>query len=115
MSRAAISDDGRRRRTLYEAFTPLVEQTQIVRGSADLRFLRTGAELALPRTGTWTLRLHSYSDPPARATIEGEKLDGFAVRFGELFELSLYPNGMVRVVDAAGRHEGQIEDWLARG
>lgn len=104
-------DEGRRRRTIYEAFTPLVEVTQIVRGSADLRFTRTGADLSVPRTGAGTLRVRSYSGAAVRAGLDGEQLDGFPVRFGEEFELSLYPNGRIRIVDAAGAHEGRIEDW----
>jgi hypothetical protein len=50
-----------------------------------------------------------------RATVAGEKLDGFAVRFGDMFELSIYPNGRVRIVDGAGSHEGRIEDWHTIG
>jgi molecular chaperone DnaK (HSP70) len=103
-------EDGRGFRTVYDAFTPLVEASQIASG-IDLRFVRTGSELALPRSGSGTLRLKSYSDTRVRATIAGEKLDGFMVRFGEEFELSIYPNGRLRIVDGAGAHEGKIEDW----
>lgn len=106
--------DGRGFRTVYDAFTPLVEPSQLTRGT-DLRFVRNGSELSLPRSGTGTLRLKSYSDTRVRATIAGEKLDGFTVHFGEEFELSVYPNGRVRIVDGAGTHEGQIEDWHTIG
>ena len=113
--RSLGADDGRGFRTVYEAFTPLVEATQVARGSADLRFVRTGADLGLPPEGTGRLRVKSYSDTRVRATIRGEKLDGFPVTFGEQFELSIYPDGRVRVVDGVGRHEGQIEDWHTIG
>ena len=33
---------------IYEAYLPLVESYQIVRGDSDLRFIRTGGELSLP-------------------------------------------------------------------
>lgn len=104
-------DDGRGFRTIYEAFTPLVEAVQVARGSADLRYVRTAADLSLPRYGTGTLRVTSYSDGHVRATVNGAKLDGFRVVLSDSFELSLYPNGRIRIVDGVGVHEGQIEDW----
>jgi cell division ATPase FtsA len=104
-------EDGRGFRTVYEAFTPLVDAMQIARGGGDLRLHRTAQDLALPRQGTATLRVKSYSDTRVRATIAGEKLDGFPVTLGDEFEFSLYPNGRIRITDAAGTHEGQIEDW----
>ncbi len=104
-------DSGRGFRTVYESFTPLVEAIQIVRGSADLRYVRTGSDLSLPRQGSGTLRVKSYSDTRVRATINGAKLDGFPVTLGERFEFSIYPNGRIVVVDGVGTHEGQIEDW----
>ncbi len=108
-------EDGRGFRTVYEAFTPLVDAMQIARGSGDLRFHRTGADLSLPRHGKATIRVKSYSDTRVRATIAGEKLDGYPVTFGENFEFSIYPNGRIAIVDAAGTHEGQIEDWHTLG
>jgi len=109
--------DDRRRgfRTVYEAFTPLVEAVQVARGSADLRYVRTGAELGLPRTGTGTLRVKSYADGRVRATVNGVKLDGFMVTLSESFEFSIYPNGRLKIVDGVGTHEGQIEDWHTIG
>jgi molecular chaperone DnaK (HSP70) len=108
----AIEWDGVRGfRTVYEAFTPLVEAAQVARGGADLRFVRTGADLSLPRQGNGKLSVKSYSDTRVRATIGGDKLDGFPVTFGEEFEFSIYPNGRIRVVDANGSREGEIEDW----
>jgi molecular chaperone DnaK (HSP70) len=104
-------DSGRRFKTAYEAFTPLVEAVQVARGSADLRFVRTGADLSLPKQGNGKLRVKSYSDSEVRATIGGEKLDGFPITFGDRFEISIYPNGRIKVVDATGDREGQIEDW----
>jgi molecular chaperone DnaK (HSP70) len=108
-------EGGRRFRTVYEAFTPLVEALQVARGSADLRYVRTGPELGLPGTGTGTLRIKSYSDSRVRATVNGAKLDGFRVTLSDSFELSIYPNGRIKIVDGAGIHEGQIEDWHTIG
>src|SRR5690606_24293777 len=70
---------GRGFRTVYEAFTPLVEAVQVTRGSADLRYVRTSSELGLPRQGTGILRIKSYSDSRVRATVGGAKLDGYQV------------------------------------
>ena len=30
---------------------------------------------------------------------------------GQKFEFSLYPYGAIRLVDGAGTHEGQFDDW----
>ena len=108
-------DDGRGFRTIYEAFTPLVEAVQVARGSADLRYVRTGSELGLPRQGTGVLRVKSYSDTRVRATVDGAKLDGYAVTLSDSFEFSIYPNGRIKIVDGTGTHEGQIEDWHTIG
>ncbi|MBX6752585.1 MAG: Hsp70 family protein, partial [Micromonosporaceae bacterium] len=108
-------DDGRGFRTIYEAFTPLVEAVQVARGSADLRYVRTGSELGLPRQGTGVLRVRSYSDGRVRATVDGTKLDGYAVTLSDSFEFSVYPNGRIKIVDGVGTHEGQIEDWHTIG
>jgi molecular chaperone DnaK (HSP70) len=105
----------RRFRTVYESFTPLVEAAQIARGSADLRYVRTGSDLSLPHQGRGMFRVKSYSDSPVRATMNGAKLDGFPVTLGERFEFSIYPNGKITVVDGAGIHVGQIEDWHTVG
>jgi len=108
-------DNGRGFRTIYEAFTPLVEAVQVARGSADLRYVRTASELGLPREGTGILRVKSYSDTRVRATVGGAKLDGFGVTLSDSFEFSIYPNGRIKIVDGAGTHEGQIEDWHTIG
>jgi molecular chaperone DnaK (HSP70) len=97
---------GRDFRVLYEAFTPLVGR----RG--ELRYLRTGRDLSLPRTGKSRLRVVSHSGERLRATLAGRNLDGFPVVLnGEAFEFSIYPNGRICMVDAAGEHDGQVEDW----
>jgi len=108
-------DNGRGFRTIYEAFTPLVEAVQVARGSADLRYVRTGPELGLPRQGTGILRVKSYSDTRVRATVSGAKLDGYTVTLSDSFEFSIYPNGRIKIVDGTGIHEGQIEDWHTIG
>lgn len=98
--------------TLYEAFTPLMEQGGLRRGSSDIRYVRTGRALRLPRTGTGTIRVVSHNGNPIRSTLGGRSLDGFPVTIdAEKFEFSLYPYGRIRLVDASGIHEGEFEDW----
>jgi len=98
--------------TLYHAFTPLMEQGQIRRGSSDVRYIRSGRDLRLPSTGSGTIRVISYSGSPARSTLEGRSLDGFPVSVdGQKFEFSIYPNGRIRLIDGAGIHDGWFEDW----
>jgi molecular chaperone DnaK len=105
-------DSGRESRTLYEAYLPLVESWQIARGGSDLRFICAGRDLSLPVDGKGRLRVVSHSGGPVGASLGGGSLDGFAVAFdGENFELSLYPSGRIRLVDGAGTHEGQVDDW----
>jgi hypothetical protein len=29
----------------------------------------------------------------------------------QTFEFSIYPNGRIRLIDAGGQYDGQIEDW----
>jgi molecular chaperone DnaK (HSP70) len=104
-------DRGRATRTVYEAFTPLVAADQIRRGDAELRYVRDADELSLPRRGKGRLRLVSHAGEPVRATIGAKSLDGYTVELSDKFEFSLYPNGRVRVVDAAGTYDGRIEGW----
>ncbi len=105
-------DRGAEFRTVYEAFTPLVEPWQIVQGGSDLRFLRTGLDLSLPRTGQGRLRVVSHSGQPVRASLGGANLDGFPVALSEQkFGFSIYPNGRIRLVDRGGSHEGHVTDW----
>lgn len=105
-------DRRRQARTIYEAYTPLVESWQIARGGSDLRFIRNGLELSLPQEGKGRLRLVSYSGGRVRATLGGESLDGFPVALSEQkFEFSIYPNGRIRMTDGAGTYDGQVEDW----
>jgi molecular chaperone DnaK (HSP70) len=99
-------------RTVYEAFTPLVEPWQIARGGSDLRFVRTGLDLRLPRLARGRVRVMSHSGERVHATLGGVDLDGFPVAVSEqTFEFSIYPNGRIRLVDAGGQYDGQIEDW----
>jgi molecular chaperone DnaK (HSP70) len=97
---------GRDFRVLYEAFTPLVGR------GGELRYVRTGRDLALPRTGKSRLRVVSHSGARLRATLGGRNLDGFPVVLnGEDFEFSIYPDGRIQMYDAAGVHDGRVEDW----
>jgi hypothetical protein len=98
--------------TLYEAFTPLMDQTKLRGGSTDIRYVRTGRDLKLPSSGTGTIRVVSHNGGPVQSTLDGRGLDGFPVAIdGQKFEFSLYPYGDIRLVDAAGTHEGQFDDW----
>lgn len=105
-------DKGAEFRTLYEAFTPLVERDQIAKGSADLRRHRTGRALSLPNGGRGKLRVVSYSGERLRASLGERSLDGFPVSLnGDDFEFSIYPDGRIQMTDGAGTHEGRIKDW----
>jgi len=105
-------DRGQEFRTLYEAFTPLVERGQIAGGGDDLRYTRDGRALSLPRTGKGRLRVVSYSGDRLRATLAGRNLDGYTVALSEdTFEFSLYPDGRIRLTDDTGTVDGRVEDW----
>jgi molecular chaperone DnaK (HSP70) len=107
-------DRGRERRTVYEAFTPLVQPRQIVDGGGDLRLVRTGADLSLPAKGKGKLRLVSYSDERVSATLGERGLDGFAVLLDEQkFEFSIFPDGRLRLVDGGGTYDGHLDGWVA--
>jgi molecular chaperone DnaK (HSP70) len=104
-------DHGREFRTVYEAFTPLVERAQIAGGLGDLRYVRSGQTLALPRAARGRLRVVSHTGERLRASLGGRSLDGFSVSFGDGFEFSIYPDGRIRMTDAAGTYDGHVEDW----
>ena len=99
-------------RTVYEAFTPLVERWQIARGGTDLRYVRNGLDLNLPREGKGRLRVVSQSGDGIRATLGSDSLDGFPVALSEQkFEFSIFPNGRVRLTDGSGTYEGHVGSW----
>jgi hypothetical protein len=105
-------DRGGEFRVLYDAFTPLVESWQIAQGGRELCYLRTGLDLSLPRDGQGRLRVVSHTGQRVRATLGGKNLDGFPVAMSEQkFEFAIYPNGRIRMTDAAGAHDGQIDNW----
>jgi hypothetical protein len=105
-------EKGQEFRTLYEAFTPLVERGQIAGGDNDLRYVRTGRQLALPRAGKGRLRVVSHSGDRLRATLANRNLDGFPVALSdEKFEFSIYPDGRIRLTDGSGEFVGRVEDW----
>lgn len=96
-------------RTVYESYTPLVEPWQIAQGASDLRYIRTGHDLALPNAGKGRLRFVSHAGDRIWAHINGSHLDGFAVAFsGQKFEFSIYPNGRIRLTDATGTYDGAL-------
>jgi molecular chaperone DnaK (HSP70) len=105
-------DRGGEFRVVYDAFTPLVESWQIAQGGSELCYLRTGLDLSLPRDGNGRLRVVSHTGQRVRATLGGKHLDGFPVAMSEQkFEFAIYPNGRVRMTDAGGTHDGQIDNW----
>jgi hypothetical protein len=105
-------DDRRVASVLYEAFTPLMDQGKLRGGSKEIRYVVTGRDLKLPATGSGTVRVVSHNGGPVASTLDGRSLDGFPVAIdGQKFEFSLYPYGRIRLVDAAGTHEGQFDDW----
>jgi len=107
-------DEGRQLRTVYEAFTPLLGMRQIAQGLADLRYVCTGRQLALPGRGTGRLRVVSHSGQAVKATLNGSNLDGFTVALSdEDFEFSIYPNGRIHLSDAKGDYQGSLDGWHA--
>ncbi len=103
---------GDQSRLVYQAYTPVVAPWQTFVGGANLRFVRNGLDLDLPRSGNGHLRVVSHTGEFARATLGGRSLDGFPVALSEQrFEFSLYPNGRIRMVDGVGEFEGQLDDW----
>jgi molecular chaperone DnaK (HSP70) len=106
-------DAGREFRTIYDAYTPLVEPWQIAQGGSELRFRRSGLDLELPRDGKGRLRVVSHSGERVRATLGGSNLDGFPVALDEQrFEFAIYPNGRIHLTDATGTHDGHVDDWF---
>nr|WP_020523654.1 Hsp70 family protein [Catelliglobosispora koreensis] len=104
-------DEGRQTRRVYEAYTPLIEPRQILQGSADLHFIRTGRDLSLPDSGKGTLRVISHA-LPVQASLGGADLDGFRVALSQQgFALSLYPDGRIRLTDGAAEYHGQLAGW----
>lgn len=105
-------DHGREFRTVYEAYTPLFEPWQITRSGAELRYVRNGEDLSLPRKGKGKLRVVSHSGQRVRATLGGAKLDGFPVALtDQKFTFAIYPNGRISLTDGSGTHDGHVEDW----
>jgi len=105
-----VWNEGRESRAVYEAYTPLIEARQIVQGGGDLRFIRTGSDLRLPGSGTAHLRLVSHAGDRVHASLGQSNLDGFAVALNEQkFEFSIYPHGRIRMTDAAGTYDGQLQ------
>jgi hypothetical protein len=99
-------------RLIYQAYTPVVPPWLTFVGGSDLRYVRNGLDLELPRTGAGRLRVVAYTGDRLRATLGGRSLDGFPVALSEQrFEFSLYPNGRLRMVDGVGEFSGTLDDW----
>jgi molecular chaperone DnaK (HSP70) len=105
-------DNGKESRTVYEAYTPLLEMRQIAKGGSDLRFVRTGRQLNLPNRGKGQLRVVSHTRELVTATLGGSNLDGFLVALSSTdFEFSLYPNGHIHLADANADYNGNLKGW----
>jgi hypothetical protein len=99
-------------RLVYQAYTPVVQPWQTFVGGADLRYVRNGLDLDLPRGGSGRLRVVSHTGDRVGATLGGRSLDGFPVALSEQrFVFALYPNGRLHMVDGVGEFEGQLDDW----
>jgi molecular chaperone DnaK (HSP70) len=99
-------------RSIYEAFTPLYQSWQVVQGGTNIRYKRNGLDLDLPRTGKGRMRVISHSGERARVSVGGRDLDGFPVMLDDQkFEFVIFCNGRVRLTDANGTFDGQIDDW----
>jgi molecular chaperone DnaK (HSP70) len=108
-------DRGRQFRTVYLAFTPLVETRQITQGGS-IRYVRTGVDLSLPRDGQGKLRVISHTGQRVQARLGGRSLDGFPVALSDQkFEFAIYPNGRISLTDGSGAHDGHVEDWHVTG
>ncbi len=105
-------DEGRQRRTLYEAYSPLYEQWQVARGGSDLCHRRTGLDITLPRSGEGWLRASSPGGEPVGAVLDGRLLDGFRVFLSEQkFDFKIYCDGRIRLTDGNGYYEGHVDGW----
>jgi molecular chaperone DnaK (HSP70) len=106
-----IDWDGQEPRTVYEAYTPLIQAGRIGRGG-ELCFTRTGREIGVPATGKGRLRLFSHTGDKVRATLGGGRIEDFVAELnGAGFAFSVFPDGRLRLVDGSGTHEGRIADW----
>lgn len=98
--------------SIYEAFTPLYQSWQVVQGGTNIRYKRNGLDLDLPRKGKGRMRVISHSGERARVSVGGRDLDGFPVALSDQkFEFVIFCNGRVKLTDADGVFEGQIDDW----
>jgi hypothetical protein len=99
-------------RAIYEAFTPLYESYQVAQGGTNLRYKRNGLDLDLPRKGKGRMRVISRSGERACVSVGGRDLDGFPVALSDQkFEFIIFCNGRIRLTDANGVFEGQVDDW----
>jgi hypothetical protein len=95
-------------RTVYEAYTPLIQAGRIGRGG-ELCFTRTGREIGVPATGKARLRLASHTGDKVRATLGGGPIEDFVAELnGAGFAFSVFPDGRLRLTDGSGTHEGRI-------
>ncbi len=96
--------DGRERRTLYEAYTPLYDPVQVVRGNTSLGHSWHGRYPDVAREGEGVLRVLSPMGDPVRLDIDGTLMDGIRIRFGSRpFAFKIYCDGQILISDGAGR------------
>jgi hypothetical protein len=106
-------DEGRSRRTLYEAYTPLYEPWQIASGHTHLGHERRGRELDLPRSGNGRLVAVAANGQPVNLVLDGQSRSEIPVGFGH-YELwfKIHCDGKVSLTDGAGREfEARVDRW----
>ena len=123
LHRPAISfvlewDGGAQRRTVYDAYTPLDEPSQLFTGPGHLGYERQGRDLNLPRSGSAHLRAISSSGRPVDLLLDGRPANRIPVTFG-LHDLvfRIYRDGTVSLLDGTGHQfVARVDRWpVVRG
>ncbi len=111
-------DGGRERRLLYEAYTPLYDQTQVARGNTFLGHDWHGRYPDVAREGVGVVRVLSPTGDPVRLELDGALMDGLQVAFGgRPFSFKIYCGGQILISDGRGmRHSLRVDTWpVVRG
>ena len=109
-------DGGRERRMLYEAYTPLYDQTQVARGITFLGHDWSNKRYPdVGREGFGVLRVLSPTGDRVQLELDGEVMDGLRVSFGSKgFSFKIYCGGQILIADGVGRRYFDAGDQLAR-
>ncbi len=111
-------DEGRERRMLYEAYTPLYDPTQVNLGAT---FLGHGWYARYPdiaREGVGVLRVLSPTGERVQLELDGNVMDGLRVGFGSKgFSFKIYCGGQILISDGVGRrYSMRVTSWpVVRG